>query len=67
MVNGIAAGRGVKLVPYMFDKHLEYLELSFMIGDTSVTIRTKKPLDADTLTDVSYDNMLTANVFCCLD
>ncbi|XP_030290590.1 cadherin EGF LAG seven-pass G-type receptor 2-like [Sparus aurata] len=51
LVTGIAAGRGVKLVPYMFDKHLEYLELSFMTGDTSVTIRTKKPLDADTLTD----------------
>ncbi|KAM8771996.1 cadherin EGF LAG seven-pass G-type receptor 1-like [Acanthopagrus schlegelii] len=51
LVTGIAVGRGVKLVPYMFDKHLEYLELRFMTGDTSVTIRTKKPLDADTLTD----------------
>ncbi|KAM8771994.1 cadherin-23-like isoform 2-T2 [Acanthopagrus schlegelii] len=51
VVTGIAAGSGVKLVPYIFDKHLEYLELSFTLGDTSATVRTKKPLDADTLTD----------------
>ena len=56
MVTGITAGSGVKLVPNIFDKHLEYLELSFTLGDTSATVRTKKPLDADTLTDVSYDN-----------
>ncbi|XP_030282168.1 cadherin-23-like [Sparus aurata] len=51
LITGITAGSGVKLVPYIFDNHLEYLELSFMIGDTSATVRTKKPLDADTLTD----------------
>ncbi|XP_036950739.1 cadherin-23-like isoform X6 [Acanthopagrus latus] len=51
VVTGITAGSGVKLVPNIFDKHLEYLELSFTLGDTSATVRTKKPLDADTLTD----------------
>ncbi|XP_030290603.1 cadherin EGF LAG seven-pass G-type receptor 2-like [Sparus aurata] len=51
LVTGITAGSRLKLVPYMFDQHREYLELSFTLGDTSATVRTKKPLDADTLTD----------------
>ena len=53
MVNGIEAGSNVKLVFYLFSVHLEFLELSFTLGDTSATIRTKKPLDADALASVS--------------
>ncbi|XP_039671449.1 protocadherin Fat 4 [Perca fluviatilis] len=49
VVSGITAGSGVKLVSYIFPEHLEYLTLSFTPGDTSATVRTTKPLDADTL------------------
>lgn len=50
---GIEAGRGVVLVPSAFPDHLEFLELSFTLGGTSATVRTKKPLDADILKNVS--------------
>lgn len=53
VVKGITEGSGVKLVPYIFPKHLEFLELSFTLGDTNATVRTKTPLDADILADVS--------------
>ncbi|XP_063738782.1 protein dachsous [Eleginops maclovinus] len=49
LVTGITAGNNVKLVPKIFEGHLEFLELSFTLGDTSATVRTKKPLDADQL------------------
>eukprot|EP00064_Thunnus_orientalis_P019293 superscaffoldBa00004762_g19409 len=45
LVNGIT--EGVKLVPHIKPAHLEFLELSFTPGETSATVRTKKPLDAD--------------------
>ncbi|XP_034543326.1 cadherin-23-like [Notolabrus celidotus] len=62
LFTGITAGSGVQLVPHIFDEHLEYLELSFTLGDTSATVRTKKPLDADTLT--GSDRTLYYNVRC---
>ncbi|CAK6982523.1 cadherin EGF LAG seven-pass G-type receptor 2-like, partial [Scomber scombrus] len=51
LVTGITAGSGVMLVPYIFPDHLEFLELIFTAGETSATVRTKKPLDADMLID----------------
>nr|XP_033478927.1 protocadherin Fat 4 [Epinephelus lanceolatus] len=62
VVSGITAGSNVKLVSYIFPEHLQYLELSFTIGDTSATVRTKKPLDADTL--VGSDRILYYSVMC---
>lgn len=55
LLTGIAAGRSLTLVPYIFETHLQFLELSFAPGDTSATVRTKIPLDADVLADVSQD------------
>ncbi|XP_041840144.1 protocadherin Fat 4 [Melanotaenia boesemani] len=62
VINGIAAGTNVKLVSHIFPVHLEFLELSFALGDTSATVRTKKPLDADALT--SSDSTLYYSVMC---
>ncbi|XP_028265862.1 protocadherin Fat 4-like [Parambassis ranga] len=62
LVSGIEAGSIVKLVPYLFPVHLEYLELSFTPGDTSATVHTKKPLDADTL--ASSDSTLHYSIMC---
>ncbi len=59
MVNGIAEGSGVTLVDMYFPNHLEFLELNFALGDTSATVRTKKPLDADALTAVSQGNTVS--------
>lgn len=53
LVTGIPPGTSIKLKSYLFD-HLEFLELSFSVGDTAATVRTKKPLDADILKNVSY-------------
>lgn len=58
MITGIQAGANILLVPYAFPDHLEYLEMSFSLGDTSATIRTKKVLDADALKLVSPAKML---------
>lgn len=49
LVTGIEAGTRVKLVDGIFPNHTDYLELSFTVGETSAMVRTKKPLDADTL------------------
>ncbi|KAL3066367.1 hypothetical protein OYC64_016342 [Pagothenia borchgrevinki] len=59
---GITAGSNVKLVPKIFDNHLEFLELSFTLGETSATVRTKKPLDADLL--ATSDSTLYYSVMC---
>ncbi|XP_074485330.1 protocadherin Fat 4 isoform X2 [Sebastes fasciatus] len=60
VVSGITAG--VKLVPHIFQTHLEFLELSFTLGDTIATVRTKKPLDADVL--ANSDSTLYYSVMC---
>ncbi|XP_040002206.1 protocadherin Fat 4 [Xiphias gladius] len=62
VVDGIKAGSGVKLVPYIFAAHLEFLELSFTLGQTSATVRTKKPLDADEL--AATDSTLYYSIMC---
>ncbi|XP_022623411.1 cadherin-5-like [Seriola dumerili] len=62
VVNGIAAGNNVKLVPYVFPDHMEFVELSFTLGETSTTVRTKKPLDADVL--AGSDGILHYSVMC---
>nr|XP_046231679.1 protein dachsous isoform X5 [Scatophagus argus] len=62
LLTGIAAGSDVKLVPYIFPSHLEFLELTFTLGETSATVRTKKPLDADIL--ASSDRTLYYSVMC---
>ncbi|XP_051241011.1 protein dachsous isoform X1 [Dicentrarchus labrax] len=62
LVNGITSGSNVKLVPYIFATHLEFLELSFTLGETSATVRTKKPLDADAL--IGSDRTLYYSVMC---
>ncbi|KAG7235236.1 hypothetical protein INR49_003079 [Caranx melampygus] len=62
VLNGIEAGSNVKLVPHVFPTHLEFLELSFTVGDTSATVRTKKPLDADQLS--GSDGSLFYSVMC---
>lgn len=60
LVNGVAPGGRVKLVPYVFPAHLDFLELSFTPGETSATVRTNKPLDADVLAAVSFRRHLSA-------
>ncbi|KAI3353561.1 hypothetical protein L3Q82_020081 [Scortum barcoo] len=62
VLSGIEAGSGVKLVPYVFPAHLEYLELIFTPGETVATVRTKQPLDADTL--AASDTTLYYSVMC---
>ncbi|KAK2817524.1 hypothetical protein Q5P01_025715 [Channa striata] len=62
LVNGITPGQSVKLVPYFFPSHLEFLELSFTLGETTATVRTKKPLDAEALEDA--DLLLHYSVMC---
>ncbi|XP_029987441.1 protein dachsous [Sphaeramia orbicularis] len=49
LVTDIPAGVGVRLAPFIFPDHLEYLELRFTLGDTVATVHTKKTLDADAL------------------
>ncbi|XP_071359727.1 protocadherin Fat 4 isoform X2 [Trachinotus anak] len=64
VVNGITAGDNVKLVPHLFPDHLEFLELSFTLGETSATVRTKKPLDADTESLAEVGSTLYYSVMC---
>lgn len=45
-VTGISAETTLVLNSPMFPEHLDYVELSYTPGETSATIRTKKPLDA---------------------
>lgn len=53
----------MKLVPYVFPSHLEFLELIFTLGDTTATVRTRKELDADVLTNVSRGKWVLSFVF----
>ncbi|KAM4594440.1 protocadherin Fat 4 [Fundulus diaphanus] len=48
-VTGIEPGTIVTLEYDLFPDHLQFLELSFTPGETTATIRTKTPLDADFL------------------
>ncbi|XP_020495271.2 protocadherin Fat 4 [Labrus bergylta] len=60
--SGITEGSNVKLVPYIFPTHLEFLELDFTLGATSAIVRTKKLLDADVL--AASDRTLYYSVMC---
>ncbi|XP_029001511.1 protein dachsous [Betta splendens] len=51
LLTHIPAGLRVKLVPHLFPTHLEFLELSFTDGDATASVRTRKPLDADVLSN----------------
>lgn len=53
LVTGISAGLSVKLVPYIFPDHVQFLELVFTPGNTTATVRTREALDADVLASVS--------------
>ncbi|CAJ1052822.1 cadherin-23-like [Xyrichtys novacula] len=64
VVTGITPGSNVKLVPFLFPDQLEFLELGFTLGDTSATVRTRKPLDADNTILASRDRTLYYSVMC---
>ncbi|CAL8333307.1 unnamed protein product [Merluccius merluccius] len=53
LVTGITAGSRVSLVPYLLSAHLDFLELSFEVGQINATVRTKKKLDAEVLSDTA--------------
>lgn len=56
VINGIEPETNVKLVDYLFPTHLQFLELIFIPGSPSATVRTKEALDADVLVSVSLAN-----------
>ncbi|CAK6984226.1 protocadherin Fat 4-like, partial [Scomber scombrus] len=62
LVTGITAGSNVELVPFFFPAHLEFLELIFTAGETTATVRTKKPLDAEML--IATDTILYYSIMC---
>ncbi|KAL4641433.1 cadherin EGF LAG seven-pass G-type receptor 3-like [Arapaima gigas] len=47
-LTGVPAGENLQLVEYLFQGHVDFLELIFTPGNSSATVKTKKPLDADT-------------------
>ena len=53
LITGITPGSNVLLVANVFPSHLDFLQMSFVVGNTTATIRTKKELDAEVLADVS--------------
>ncbi|XP_032418046.1 protocadherin Fat 4-like [Xiphophorus hellerii] len=62
LVSGIPAGTSVTLEPDLFPEHLQFVELSFTPGETTATVRTQKPLDADILT--TTDRVLYYSIVC---
>lgn len=54
LVTGFPAGTNLVLDFHYFLEQSQFLELNFTIGETSATICTKKPLDANALKNVSY-------------
>lgn len=51
-VTGITEETALVLDSPMFPEHLDYVELNYTPGETIATIRTKKPLDANTFHEV---------------
>ncbi|XP_014826183.1 PREDICTED: cadherin-related tumor suppressor-like [Poecilia mexicana] len=47
LVSSIPVGSIVSLESDLFPEHLQFLELNFTSGETTATVRTKKPLDAE--------------------
>ncbi|XP_043970025.1 protocadherin Fat 4 isoform X2 [Gambusia affinis] len=62
LVSGIPAGTSVMLESESFPDHLQFVELSFTTGETTATVRTKKPLDADVLS--MSDGVLYYGIVC---
>lgn len=54
MVTGFPAGTDLVLDLHYFPEQSQFLELNFTFGETSATICTKKPLDANTLQNVRF-------------
>lgn len=53
VVTGIPVGTTLVLDSPMFPEHLDYVELIHTPGETSATIRTKKPLDVKIFHEVN--------------
>lgn len=64
LLNGVEPNNSLTLEAYIFPEHLDFLELSFTPGNTSATVRTKKPLDADVLASVS-ETFFKGFIFTC--
>ncbi|XP_027874626.1 protocadherin Fat 2-like [Xiphophorus couchianus] len=47
LVSGIPANTSVRLELDIYPEHLQFLELNFTPGETTATVRTTKPLDAE--------------------
>lgn len=54
LVTGFPAGTDLVLDLHYFPEQSQFLELNFTFGETSATICTKKPLDANTLQNVRF-------------
>ncbi|XP_014894869.1 protein dachsous-like [Poecilia latipinna] len=63
LVSGIPAGTTLKLKGDPFESHLQFLELNFTVGETTATVRTKKPLDADVVVS-DVDRVLYYSLVC---
>ncbi|XP_038133976.1 protein dachsous [Cyprinodon tularosa] len=61
LVTGIPPGTSLTLEVDIFD-HLQFLELIYTPGESTATVRTKKPLDADKLAD--SDRVLYYKLVC---
>ncbi|XP_023190113.1 protein dachsous-like [Xiphophorus maculatus] len=62
LVSAIPVDTIVTLEPDLYPEHLQFVELSFTPGETTATVRTKKPLDADVLT--TTDRVLYYTLVC---
>ncbi|XP_008416259.1 protein dachsous [Poecilia reticulata] len=63
LVSGIPPGTIVKLKEDPFETHLQFLDLNFTAGETTATVFTKKPLDADTIVSET-DRVLYYSLVC---
>ncbi|XP_041642272.1 protocadherin Fat 4 [Cheilinus undulatus] len=61
LISGIPAGTNVTLAPHIIPEHLAFLELSFVLGETTAMVRTRTALDADT---IQHDGTLYYSIKC---
>ncbi|XP_014894865.1 protocadherin-like wing polarity protein stan [Poecilia latipinna] len=64
LVSGIPAGTSVRLELDIYPEHLQFLELNFTSGETTVTVRTKKPLDAEANIFFTPERILHYSLVC---
>ncbi|XP_043970027.1 protocadherin-11 Y-linked-like isoform X2 [Gambusia affinis] len=64
LVSDIPAGTIVTLEQNTYPEHLQFLELNFEPGDTTATVRTKKPLDAEAEIFFTNDRVLQYILLC---